>query len=111
MTYYTVAPDRGGYVAVWPTKGQIDFARLDGRGDPAGQAEIRTPGRSGMRTGVLGLTAPDGSTLVAWTKDGQIGWELYDAQGYPAGSPGSAESRGNGVAGVVGKDGCFILFR
>jgi hypothetical protein len=60
---------------------------------------------------VLGLTAPDGSTLVAWTKDGQIGWQLYDAEGYPVGSPGSVASRGNGVACVLGKDGRFILFR
>src|SRR5262249_30391927 len=111
MTYFTITPDRGGYVAVWPTKGQIYFARLDGRGDPSGQAEIHTPGMSGMRTGVLGLTSPDGSTLIAWTKDGRIGWHLYDAEGYPVGSPGSAESRGNGVAGVLGKDGRFILFR
>jgi hypothetical protein len=111
MTYYTVTPDRGGYSAVWPTKGQIYLARLDGRGDPSGQDEIQTPGRSGMRTGVLGLTALDGSTLVAWTKDGQIGWQLYDVEGRPTGSPGSAKSRGNGVAGVVGKDGRFILFR
>jgi hypothetical protein len=64
-----------------------------------------------MRTGVLGLTSPDGSMLIAWTKDGQIGWHLYDAEGYPMGSPGSAKSRGGGVAGVLGKDGRFILFR
>ena len=111
MTYFTVIPDRAGYVAVWPTKGQIYFAHLDGRGDPSGQAEIQTPGSSGMRTGVLGLTAPDGSTLVAWAKDGQVGWHLYDAEGHPMGSPDSAKTRGNGVAGVLGKDGRFILFR
>ena len=111
MTYYTLAPDRSGFVAVWPTKGQICFAHLDGRGEPSGQAEIKTPGRSGMRTGVLALPAPDGGTLVAWTKDGLIGWQFYDAHGQPSGTPGSAKSRGNGVAGVLGKDGHFILFR
>jgi hypothetical protein len=111
MTYYTVSPDRGGFVAVWPTKGQIYFARLDGRGDPYNQAEIKTPGMSGMRTGVLALTAPDGSTLVAWKKGDQIGWQLYDVEGQPSGSPGSVRSPGSGVAGVLGKDGRFILFR
>jgi hypothetical protein len=111
MTYYTVTPDRGGYVAVWPTKGQIYFARLDGRGEPSRQAEIPTPGRSGMRSGVLALTGPDGRTLVAWTKDGQAGWQLYGAEGRPLGSPGFAKSSGNGVAGLVGKDGRFILFQ
>ena len=111
MTYFTVTPDQGGFVAVWPTKGQICFARLDSRGEPSGQAEIKTPGRSGMRTGVLALPAPDGGTLVGWTKDGLIGWQLYDAHGQPSGTLDSAKSRGNGVAGVLGKDGHFILFR
>jgi hypothetical protein len=111
MTYYSIAPDRDGFTAVWPTMGEIYFARLDGRGNPSKQAEIKTPGKSGMRTGALALTAPDGITLVAWTKDSQVGWQLYDNEGRPLGSPGSAQSRGNGVAGVLGKDGRFVLFR
>lgn len=111
MTYYSVSPARGGFVAVWPTKGQIYFTRLDAQGDWFKQAEIETPGRSGMRTGVLSLTGLDGSTLVAWKKDGQTGWQLYDLNGQPSGPTGSVKSSGNGVAGVVGKDGRFILFR
>jgi hypothetical protein len=111
MTYYTVTSERGRFVAVWPTKGQIYFARLDGEGIPSKQAEIKTAGSSGMRTGVLALTAPDGSTLVAWKKDGETGWQLYDVEGQPSGPPGSVKSPGNGVAGAVGKDGNFILFR
>jgi hypothetical protein len=111
MTYYTIARERGGFLAVWPTRGEIYFARLDGNGDPSQPAEIKTPGRSGMRTGMLALSAPDGNTLVAWKKDDQIGWQLYGVGGQPLGQPGSAKSSGNGVAGVVNKDGCFILFR
>jgi hypothetical protein len=111
MSYYTVTRERGGFVAVWPTKGEIYFARLDGKGDPSPPAEIKTPGRSGMRTGMLALSGPDGKTLVAWKKDGRIGWQLYDVEGQPTGSPGSAKGSGNGVAGVVGKDGRFVLFR
>ena len=111
MTYYTVTPGRGGFVATWPTKGRIYFARLDGKGESSGQAEVETPGRSGMRTGVLALAAPDGSTLVTWKKNGLAGWQLYDAEGQPTGEPGSVKSSGSGVAGVVGKDGRFILFR
>jgi hypothetical protein len=110
MSYYAVTRDREGYLAVWPTRGQIDFARLDGEGDPSGPAEIETPGRSGMRTGMLALGAPDGSMLVAWKKDGRTGWQLYDGDGKASGPAGSAESPGNGVAGVVGRDGRFILF-
>ena len=108
---YSVTRDRKGYLAVWPTRGQIDFARLDGAGNPSGPAEIETPGMSGMRTGMLALGAPDGGTLVAWKKDGRTGWQRYDGDGKPSGPAGSAESPGNGVAGVVGKDGRFILFR
>ena len=111
MTYFTVAPDRGEFVAAWPTKGAIYFARLDGRGESSRLAEVETPGRAGMRTGVLALGGPEGVTLVAWKKDGLAGWQLYDSEGRPAGAPGSVKSPGNGVAGVVGKDGRFILFR
>jgi len=111
MSYYTVTRRQGGFVAVWPTKGQVYFARLDGKGDPSPPAEIETPGRSSMRSGMLALSAPDGSTLVAWKNDGQTGWQLYNVEGQPLGSPGFAKSSGNGVAGVVVKDGRFILFR
>jgi hypothetical protein len=111
MTYYTISPERGGFVAVWPTGGQIYFARLDGEGTPLPPAEIKTPGRSGMRTGMLALSAPDGSTVVAWKTADQLGWQLYAADGRPSGQPGTAKSPGNGAAGVVSKDGRFILFR
>lgn len=111
MTYFTVTPDRGGFVAAWPTKGTIDFARLDGRGESSRLAEVETPGRSGIRTGLIALTSPDGSTLVAWKKDGRAGWQLYDAEGRPSGPPGSASGSGNGIAGVARQDGRFLLFR
>jgi hypothetical protein len=111
MTYYTVSRERSGFVAAWPTKGEIYIARLNGEGESLRPAEIRTPGRAGMRTGIIALSAPDGGTLVAWKKDEQLGWQLYDAGGGPSGPPGSVRSPGNGVAGVVGKDGRFILFR
>jgi hypothetical protein len=111
MTYYTVTPDRGGVVPAWPTKGTIYFARLDGQGESSRLAEVETPGRSGIRTGVLTLSNPGGGTLVAWKTDGLAGWQLYDGEGQPSGPPASARSPGNGVAGVVGKDGRFILFR
>jgi hypothetical protein len=110
MTYYAVARDRMGFTAVWPTKGQVYFTRLDGKGEPLPRGEIKTPGRSGMRSGVLALRGSDGKTLVAWKNDGEIGWQLYDVDGEPVGSPGSAKSSGNGTAGVAGKDGQFVLF-
>ncbi len=65
MSYYSVARDQEGFVAVWPTKGQIYFARLDGKGALQSPQEIKTPGATGMRTGMVALSAKDGGTLVA----------------------------------------------
>jgi hypothetical protein len=111
MTYYSVIPVEDGFAAAWPTQGRIYFARLDGGGESSRIAEVETPGKSGMRTGVLALGGREGATLVAWKKDGLAEWQLYDADGRPVGPPGSAQSPGSGVAGVVGKDGRFVLFR
>jgi hypothetical protein len=113
MTYYSIARAAKGYVAAWPTGKdyEIYFARIDQKGNVLTSGEIKTPGRAGHRTGVLALAAPDGSVCVAWTKDGKLGWQVYDEKGKPSGKPGSAETKGNGVAGVVDKDGRFVLFR
>jgi hypothetical protein len=113
MTYYTVTRAADGFVAVWPTGSGYDiyFARMDQKGNLLPPGEIKTPGKAGHRTGMIALTGPDGSTLVTWMKEKQLGWQLYDAQGRPSGSPGSAKSSGDGVAGVVDKDGHFFLFR
>jgi hypothetical protein len=111
MSYYTIAPTRDGFTAVWPTKGQIYFANIDSQGSLLPPGEIRTPGMTGMRTGMLTLTDRASNTLVAWKKNGDLGWQMYDGKGQPSGSPGSAKSAGNGAAGVVTKDGRFVLFR
>jgi hypothetical protein len=111
MTYFSVARSGDGFVAAWPTKGQIYFARLDGNGAPRIPKEIRTPGSNGMRTGIVTVPAPKGRTLVAWKKDDQLGWQLYDERGRPAGAPGSTRSAGKGAASVVGKNGELIVFQ
>ena len=111
MTYYTVSRNESGFTAVWPTRGEIYFARLDGKGKLLPPGEIKTPGKTGMRTGMLALNGPRGSTLAAWRQDDCMKWQLYDAKGKPSGSVGSAKSAGTGVAGVVDKGGQFILFR
>ena len=111
MTYYSVARTGDGFVAAWPTKGELYFARLSADGTLQTPKEIKTRGLTGMRTGVLTLTATDGRTLVAWKKDGQLGWQLYDDRGRPSGLPGSAKSAGSGVAGVLAKNGDLVLFR
>lgn len=111
MTYYSVNATKQGFVAAWPTKGQIYCVQLDETGHPRGPEEIKTRGSNGMRTGVLALEAPDGGLFVAWKKDNQIAWQLFDRQGRAAGTNGSAPSEGNGAAAVVTKSGSIIVFR
>ena len=110
MTYFTVTASERGYVAAWPTKGQAYFARLGKDGAVLPPGEIRTSGTTGMRSGVLALSATDGSTLVAWKNKDVLGWQLYDAEGRPQGEPGSETSSGPGAAGVVLPNHHFILF-
>jgi len=111
MTYYSLSATANGYVAAWPTKGEIYFARLDRDGKVLPPGEIKTPGRTGMRTGLIALGAADGETLVAWKEQEQLRWEIYGRDGRPEdASPHSAPSAGKGAAGVV--DGNrFILFQ
>jgi len=109
MTYYCVNRTADGFVAAWPTKGEIYFAKLNADGSPGKQKEIKTPGACGMRTGVLAIPGDDGRTLVAWKKDDQLGWQVYDSLGRKAGNGGSVASVGKGAAGVFGKNGDFIL--
>lgn len=110
MTYYTITRTANGYLAAWPTKGEVYFARLDKNGVVLPLGEIKTPGSNGMRTGVLALSANNGSTLIAWKKNDVLGWQLYAAEGKPVGESGSASSLGNGAAGVALENGTFVLF-
>ena len=109
MSYYQISRVDDGFTAVWPTKGRVYFARLDSKGKPRSPVEIETPGTTDTRTGMLALTAADG-TLVAWKKANQLNWQFYDQKGRASGLQGSAPSAGKGVAGVVTKDGRFVLF-
>jgi len=110
MTYYTIQPTSTGYVAAWPTRGQVYFARLDQNGAVVAPGEIKTAGTSGMRTNLLAVSGKDGATLVAWKNDEKLGWQLYDPQGHPQGERGSVSSVGNGAAGAALLDGRFVLF-
>ena len=110
MTYFSIARAGTGYVAAWPTKGQVSFAHLDKDGAVVAPGEIHTAGTTGMRTGVVALTATDGATLIAWKDKDVLGWQMYDAKGASEGAAGSAPSAGSGAAGVVLTDGRFVLF-
>jgi hypothetical protein len=111
MTYFSLSATKTGYVAAWPTKGEIYFARLDQNGKVLPPGEIKTPGRSGMRTGVVALGAGDGVSLIAWRHQDEVGWQLYGADGNPLGAVGSMKSAGKGAAAVVDRMGRFLLFQ
>jgi hypothetical protein len=111
MTYFTVTTTPNGYVAAWPTQGQVYFARMDAKGVVQPPGEIKTAGTTGMRTGILALTNSSGETLIAWKQGDELRWQLYDPQGLPLAEPGSLESAGNGVAGIVDRSDEFLLFR
>jgi hypothetical protein len=110
MTYFSIRPTATGYVAAWPTKGQIYFARLDRDGAVLPPGEIPTSGRCGIRTGIIALAARDGTALVAWKNQDTLHWQCYDSRGLPLESPGSAPSGGTGAAAVVLADGRFGVF-
>lgn len=111
MTYYSLSALRDGFLAAWPTQGFIYFARLDGNGKVLPPGEVQTPGANGMRTGVVALSDASGNTLVAWKKVEQLGWLVYDQRGQPVADPNYVRSAGSGAAGVVARDGQFLLFR
>jgi hypothetical protein len=111
MTYFGLSATKNGYVAAWPTRGEIYFARMDRNGRVLSPGEVKTSGHSGMRTGLIALEAPDGRSLIAWNHQGQLSWQQYSPEGQPEGSPRSVPTTGNGVAGVVSRSGKFILFQ
>ncbi|HXI40609.1 MAG TPA: hypothetical protein VNH18_32995 [Bryobacteraceae bacterium] len=111
MTYFALSTTKEGYIAAWPTKGEIYFARLDRNGRVLPPGEIKTAGRSGMRSGVVALSASDGTTLIAWRHQEEVTWQIYDLEGRPQGALGSIKSAGKGAAGIVDEKGRFILFR
>ena len=95
-------------VAGWETKGRINFARLDRAGRPLAPGEIKVSEKGKYP---VALTAPDGTTLVAWKAGEALAWQMVDRKGNPQGEPGSSPSNSaNRPAGVVTKDGDFLLF-
>jgi len=111
MTYYALTSTEYGYLAAWPTKGDIYFARLNSKGTVLPPGEVKTPGHSAMRSGVVALSDSDGRTLIAWKRNGELSWQVYNADGVPQGPAESIQSAGKGAAGVTDLHGRFILFK
>lgn len=111
MTYFGLSATKNGYIAAWPTKGEIHFARMGRNGQVMPPGEIKTSGHSGMRTGLIALEAPDGKVLIAWNHQGQLSWQQYSPQGQPEDALKSIPTNGKGAAGVVTGAGKFVLFQ
>lgn len=111
MTYYSVVPNGSGYLAVWPTRKQVFFSRLDGGGNLLTPGEISTSGTSGMRTGMLVLANRRGQYLAAWNSENQVGWQQFDARGQALSGPDRTSYRGKGIAGFVSSDDQFVLVK
>ncbi len=110
MSNYALTNTSYGYLAAWPTKGDIYFARLNLKGMVLPPGEVKTPGHSGMHGGLVALDGHNGSMLIAWKRNGELSWQLYNPEGIPQGAPESVASAGKGAAGVTDRKGHFILF-
>ena len=57
------------------------------------------------------VSASDGVTVVGWKNDTMLEWQLFGVKDEPYGMRGSAvAATGDRPAGVVAKDGTFLLF-
>jgi hypothetical protein len=54
---------------------------------------------------------PENFRAATWKNDQHLGWQLYDERGRQSGKADAAQSAGNGVAGVLARNGDLILFR
>lgn len=104
-TYLTSSPR--GLVAAWEMRGKVLFGRLDPRGPTAAKNPLTA--RTDKGKWPLVLAAPDGAWLVAYKQGSELVWELYGAKGNLAKGPTPAPSNSHRFAGVVTKDGRFLL--
>jgi len=108
MTGSFLSNTNDGLVAAWETKTEIYFTRLDRSGQRVSKQEIHVADRG--RYPVV-LTATDGVTVAAWKNGASLEWQLFDADDAPLRERGtSAANAPDRPAGVVLKDGTFLLF-
>jgi len=111
MSCFNISRAGDGYIAAWPTKGQVFFVKLDKDGNQLPPGEIATGGQAAMHEGILALAALDGETLISWAHASRLNWQLFNATGRPAGSEGSTIEDGKWAAGVVLADSRVVLFQ
>jgi hypothetical protein len=108
MTGTFLSGTKQGRVVGLETKGQISYARLGPTRSLAPPSEIKA-GAKGKWP--VALAAPDGTVLVSWKNGSTLYWQLRDSKDKPIGDVESAPGRNpHRHAGVVTKDGNFLLF-
>jgi len=110
MTYYSIVAAGEGYLAAWPTRGEVHFTRLTAEGEPTAIRERATGGQAGMRSGIIAVPGPEESQWIAWKKEGQLHWQAYDREFQPRGRPAQIASPGTGAPAVRWREQ-FVLFR
>src|SRR5436190_4211541 len=91
-------------VAAWETKGDVFYARIG--------ASDRAPNEIKVARGKwpIALLSPDGKVLVSWKTGSSLSWQKFDLNDKAEGLVESTRSlNANRHAGVVSKDGSFIL--
>lgn len=111
MSYYALTPQGDGFLAAWPTKDEIYFARLDRDGALRDPGEVKTGGATSHRSGMSIVADAQGRTLVAWKRNGELSWQLFDAQARPQSAPETVKSPGKSAAAVLTRSGEFVLIR
>jgi hypothetical protein len=111
MSCFTISRAGEGYVAAWPTKGQVYFVKLDKDGNQLPPGEIATDGRAVSHEGILALATPDGHILIAWNHASRLNWQAFTANGRPTGWVESTAEDGKWAAGVALADSRILLFQ
>jgi hypothetical protein len=99
-----LAQGRKNLVGAWETKGQIFFARLDGKSTPM-EVSAAPQGKW-----PVALEGPDGTVLVSWKSGSNLWWQLFDRDNKKIGAAKSKPSPNTTrFAGVLARDGSFVL--
>ncbi len=98
-----------GLVMAWETKGTVAYARVHPEGSQFSGSEIHEPA-TGAKWPVA-LANGRGEVLLSWKRGHNLEWQAFDASDKPLGevhsTPATSSLR---HAGVVTKDGAFLLF-
>jgi hypothetical protein len=92
-------------VAAWETMGDVFYARIGARDKAPKEIKVVNRGKW-----PVALMSADGTVLVSWKAGSSLSWQRFDSNDKADGSVESGPSPNvNRHAGVVSKDGTFVL--